>query len=44
MAGPKPGTIVAVEILMEENVIAPVGIALEFFGTAIDGPLTLFVP
>jgi hypothetical protein len=34
VAGAQPGTIIAVEIFIKENVIAPVGIALEFLGAS----------
>ena len=36
MAGAQPGTVVAVEVFVEEDVVAPVGIGLEFLRAAID--------
>src|SRR5215467_1043090 len=43
VAGTQPGAIVAVEILVEEDIIAPVWIGLEFFGTTVDGSAPLFI-
>ena len=34
VAGSDAGAVVAMEILVEQQVIAPIGIALKFFGTA----------
>src|SRR5690349_2697348 len=44
VAGAKSSAIVAMEILIEKNIIAPVRVGLEFFGTAVYRPPTLFVP
>src|SRR5512139_929321 len=44
MARAQPGTAVAVEVLVEENVVAPVGIGLEFLRAAVDGASALLVP
>src|SRR5207248_3600648 len=38
MVGPKAGAVVAVEVFIEQNQIAPIGIALEDFGSPSDGP------
>ena len=43
MAGAQPGAIVAVEVFVEEDVVAPVGIGLELLGAAIDGPPAMFI-
>lgn len=43
VAGAQPGAIVAMEVFIEENVVAPVGIALEFIGAPIDGSSAVFV-
>jgi len=43
VTGAEPGTIVPVEVFIEEDVVAPGRIALEFFGAAIDGPPALRV-
>jgi hypothetical protein len=43
VAGAQPGTIVAVEVFKEVDVVAPERITLEFFHTAIDGSPTNFV-
>jgi hypothetical protein len=34
VAGAQPGTIVAMEVFIEEDVVAPVGIALELLGAS----------
>src|SRR4051795_4230287 len=44
MAGSEPGTVVAMEILVEQNQVAPVRILLEYFSTAVHRSLTGFVP
>ena len=36
MAGAQPGAVVPVEVFVEQDMVAPVGIALEFLSTAID--------
>ncbi len=41
MAGPEPGAVVAVEVLVEEHVVAPVRIGLEFLRGAVDGAPSL---
>ena len=38
MACSESGTVVAMEMLIEEQVVTPVGIVLEFLRTAEDGP------
>ena len=43
MAGPKTCTVVAVEILVEENMVAPVGVGLKLGETAEDGAPSLVV-
>jgi len=43
VTGAQPDTVVAVEVFVEEDVIPPVAIALELFGTTIDGPSTVLV-
>ncbi len=43
MTGAEPGTVVTVEVFIEEDVVAPERIALEFFRAAVDGPSTLRV-
>ena len=43
VTGAQASTVVAVEILIEEDVIPPVGIALELLGTTVDGPSTVLV-
>src|SRR5262249_57838305 len=40
---PNAGAVVAVEVLEEENQIAPVRVGLEFFRAAVDGPSTMLV-
>src|SRR5215510_3886849 len=42
MAGAKPRAVVAVEVLKEENQVAPVLVALEFFYPAVYGPAPVF--
>src|SRR4029453_17355029 len=37
VVGPDAGAVVAVEVLVEEDEVAPVGIALEAFGRSVDG-------
>ena len=37
VARAKPGSIVAVEVFVEEDVVAPVGVSLELLRAAIDG-------
>ena len=36
MAGAQPGAVVAVEVFVEQDVIAPVGIGLELLRAAVD--------
>lgn len=43
MAGAEAGSVVAVEVFVELDVIAPEGIFLEFALAAIDGPRAVFV-
>src|SRR5512135_963866 len=43
MAGAEPGSVVAVEVFVEEDVIAPVRIALKFLRAAVDGSPALLV-
>ena len=43
MAGPEPGTIVAVEVLIEQYVVAPVRVGLELLCAAVDGSPAVFV-
>ena len=40
MAGPQSGAVVTVKILVEEQVITPMGIRLERFGSPVHGPAT----
>src|SRR6266481_6101227 len=44
VAGTETRTIVAMEILLEEEVVAPVRIALECVGATVDRPPALVVP
>ncbi len=39
----EPCTVVSMEVFIEEDVVAPEGITLEFFGAAIDGSPTMLV-
>src|SRR4029077_3616192 len=41
VAGAQSGAVIAVEILVEQDVVFPVRIFLELLGTAIDGPLAV---
>ena len=43
VAGAQPGAVVAVEVLVEEDVVAPVGIGLELLRAAVDGPPAVLV-
>src|SRR6476660_4195973 len=43
MAGAQSGAVVTVKVFIEQDVVAPVGIALEFLCAAIDGPPPLLV-
>ena len=43
MTGTKPGAVIAVEVFIEEDVVAPVRIALELLGTTVDGSKSLLV-
>ena len=43
MAGTEARAIIAVEVLVKEDVIAPVGIALELLTAAVDGAPALLV-
>src|SRR5438270_6925605 len=43
MAGAQSGAVVAVEIFVEQDMVAPVGIALELFCAAIDRPPAMLV-
>jgi len=43
MAGAQPGTMIAVEVFIEENVVAPERIILELFRAAVDGSPPTFV-
>ena len=40
---PSPGAVVGVEVLVEEDVVAPVGVGLEFLRSTVDGTPTLFI-
>src|SRR3974390_1458421 len=40
----QPGAVIAVEVLVEQDVILPVGIFLEFFRASINGPPAIFIP
>src|SRR5215475_12082480 len=42
MAGAEPRAVVAVKVLKEENLVAPVLVALEFFYPAVCGPAPVF--
>src|SRR5690349_20032735 len=42
MAGAEPGAVVAVEVLVEQNVVVPVRIGLELLGAAVDRPPAAF--
>jgi hypothetical protein len=42
VAGAEPGAIVAVEVLVKEDVIAPVGVGLELLRAAVDGSPAAF--
>ena len=41
VAGPKPGAVVPVEILVEQNVVSPVRVFLKLLGSVIDGALAV---
>src|SRR5262245_44381985 len=41
VAGPKPGAVVSVEILVEQNVVLPMGVFLKLFGASVDRPLAV---
>ena len=43
VAGTQSRTIVAMEILIKENIITPMGVILELLRTAIDRPFALFI-
>lgn len=43
MAGTKARTVVAVEVLVEQNVVAPVRVVLEFGRSSIDRPFSLLI-
>src|SRR5262245_59299280 len=43
VAGPQPGAIVAMEIFIEQDMIAPVRVGLKCDGPAVDGPPPLVV-
>ncbi len=43
MACAQARTVVSMEVLVEENVIPPVGILLEFICPTVDGSLILFI-
>jgi len=43
MAGAQSGTVVAVEVFVEQDVVTPVGIALESFRAAIHRPPAMLV-
>jgi hypothetical protein len=44
MAGPEARAVIAVEILVEQDVIPPIGIALEFLRAAVHRPPSGFIP
>src|SRR4051812_7922550 len=44
MAGTEAGAVVAVEVLVEREVITPVRVLLKLAGTSVDRPPTLVVP
>ena len=43
VAGAQPGAVVAVEVLVEQDVVAPVGIGLELLRAAVDGSPAVLV-
>ena len=43
VARAEPGAVVAVEVLVEEDVVAPVGIGLELLRAAVDGSPAVLV-
>ena len=44
MARTQSGAVVAVEVFVKQNVVAPMGIGLELLRAAVDRTLTLFIP
>src|SRR5262249_41044337 len=43
VAGPQSSTVVTMKVLIEEKVVAPMGVGLECLGPSIDGPATAFI-
>src|SRR4051812_17741502 len=43
VTGAQPGTVVTVEVLVEEDVVAPVGIRLELLHVAVDRSSPVFI-
>src|SRR5215475_524479 len=43
VAGPQSGTVVTMKVLVEEEVVAPMGVRLELLGSPVDGPATAFI-
>src|SRR5215510_9021295 len=43
VAGPQSGAVVTMKVLVEEEVVAPMGVRLERLGPPVDGPATAFI-
>src|SRR5215831_6476226 len=43
VAGPQSGAVIAMKVLIEEEVVAPMGVGLERLGPPVDGPATTFI-
>src|SRR5262252_3018023 len=43
VAGPQAGAVVTMKVLVEEKVVAPMGVGLERLGPSVDGPATAFI-
>ena len=43
MAGPDAGAVVAMEVLVKQQVVVPIRITLKFFGTTVHRPTAAFV-
>src|SRR5499433_3296829 len=43
VAGTQSGAVVTMKVLVEEEVVAPMGVGLELLGPPVDGPATAFI-
>src|SRR5262245_29271388 len=43
MAGPRSGAVITMKVLIEEEVVAPMGVGLKLLGPPVDGPATAFI-